>query len=56
MPEWPSVVSISANRKATSVIGFWRPVSTLASLIGVARGSVTEESLIQAMVSMVASP
>jgi hypothetical protein len=35
-------VRISANSSATSVIGFWRPVSTLASLIGVASG--TEEA------------
>ena len=38
-PAWPSAVSISAKRMAISVIGFWRPVSTLASLIGVFSGS-----------------
>ena len=35
----------STKRNATSVIGFCRPVSTLASLIGVASGSVMLESL-----------
>jgi hypothetical protein len=31
-------VRTSANSIAISVIGFWRPVSTFASLIGVASG------------------
>ena len=47
---------ISANSIATSVIGFCRPVSTLASLIGVASGSVTEESLTDRIRSRVAAP
>jgi len=33
---------ISANRKWTSVIGFCRPVNTLASEISVFSGSTTE--------------
>ena len=44
MPVCPFSVVTSTNRNATSVIGFCRPVSTLASLIGVASGSVIEES------------
>src|SRR5882757_3901946 len=43
MPAWPDTVLISANSIATSVIGRCRPVSTLASLIGVASGRVTDE-------------
>ena len=55
MPLWPCSLSISANRNATSVSGFWRPVSTLASLIAVLSGRVTEESLSHAMRSAEAS-
>ena len=44
MPLWPCSVVISANRKTTSVMGFWRPVNTLASLIGVASSRVMGES------------
>ena len=56
MPVCPFWVVTSTNRKATSVIGFCRPVSTLASLIGVASGSVIEESFRWAIRSRVASP
>jgi hypothetical protein len=44
-------VVISANRKATSVMGFWRPVKTLASEMAVASGSVTVESFTVRMAS-----
>ena len=44
------------ERKTTSVIGFWRPVSTLASLIGLRNGSTIEDSLIEAIASIVAAP
>ena len=43
MPWWPSSVLTSAKRKAISVMGFCRPVSTLASLTGTSSGSTTEE-------------
>ena len=56
MPSWPCSVRISANRKATSVIAFCRPVSTLASLIGFFNGSVIEDSLTDSIRSNVASP
>ena len=56
MPAWPSSVITSTKSSTVSVSGFCRPVRTLASLIGVASGRVTEESLTQAMVSRVASP
>ena len=46
----------STNRNATSVIGFCRPVSTLASLIGVASGRVIEESFRWAIRSTVEMP
>ena len=39
MPLWPCSVVISAKRKTTSVMGFWRPVNTFASLIGTATNS-----------------
>src|SRR5215212_7970054 len=45
MPSWPPSVRTSAKRNATSVIGRCRPVSTLASLIPVGSGNVTEESV-----------
>src|SRR5215216_6831511 len=56
MPSWPSSVRTSATNKATSVMGFCRPVNTLASLIGVARGRVMEESLTDLIRSIVAAP
>src|SRR5215207_2364098 len=56
MPSWPSSVRTSANNKATSVMGFCRPVNTLASLIGVASGRVMEESLTDLIRSIVAAP
>jgi hypothetical protein len=49
-------VVTSTNRNATSVIGFCRPVSTLASLIGFASGSVMLESFRWAILSSVAAP
>src|SRR4051794_14533852 len=56
MPSWPSSVRISANRKATSVIGFCRPVKTFASLIGVANGKVIDDNFTERIRSMVAAP
>ena len=56
MPVCPFSVVTSTNRNATSVIGFCRPVSTLASLIGVASGRVIEEIFRCAIRSSVASP
>ena len=56
MPSWPLSVRISANRMAISVIGFCRPVSTLASLIGVASGRLIEDSFRWAIRSSVAAP
>jgi hypothetical protein len=47
-------VVISANSMATSVIGRCRPVSTLASLIAVANGRVTDEIFTSMMRSRVA--
>ena len=47
---------ISANRNATSVIGFCRPVNTFASLIGVASGRVIEDSFTDRIRSTVAAP
>ena len=44
------------DNRTISVIGFCRPVSTLASLIGVSRGSVTVDSLTWRMRSVVTSP
>src|SRR5262245_52092620 len=49
MPWWPSRVPISANTNAISVSGFCRPVSTLASLTGVASGRLTKDSWTDAM-------
>ena len=36
---------ISQKRNITSVMGFWRPVKTFASLIGVASGNRTDDSV-----------
>ena len=44
MPLWPCSVVISAKRKTTSVMGFWRPVNTFASLMGTASGSRAVDS------------
>src|SRR5262245_55660439 len=49
MPSWPSRVRISAKMKAISVSGFCRPVSTLASLTGVASGRKVSDSLTHSM-------
>ena len=47
---------ISANRNTISVIGFWRPVSTFASLIGAFSGSVALEIVTEVIRSRLASP
>ena len=54
MPSCPPSVRISANRKATSVIGRCRPVKTLASEMGLGSGRVTEERVTDAMRSSTA--
>jgi hypothetical protein len=41
MPAWPCSVTTSTNSSTVSVNGFWRPVSTFASLTGVSSGSTT---------------
>ena len=41
MPWWPCSVSTSTNSSTVSVSGFWRPVSTLASLTGLSSGRTT---------------
>jgi hypothetical protein len=48
-------VRISAKTKAISVSGFWRPVSTLASLTGVASGRKHSDSLTHSMRSPVSA-
>jgi hypothetical protein len=45
----PSRVRISAKMKAISVSGFCRPVSTLASLTGVASGRKVSDTLTHTM-------
>src|SRR5215203_4181538 len=56
MPSWSSSVRTSANNRATSVMGFCRPVKTFASLIGVASGRVMETSFTDLIRSIVAAP
>ena len=41
MPWWPCSVFTSTKSSTVSVSGFWRPVSTLASLTGLSSGSTT---------------
>src|SRR6187402_2806751 len=50
-PWWPSREVSSAKTKATSVRGFCRPVSTLASLIGVFNGRNASESSTRSILS-----